>query len=108
MDYTLAKQLKDAGFPFQAASKEDANDSKRRNQIFRYGQDNYGRAGSWLIPTLSELIESCGEHSQFKVQWKKAFRNWRAGAYDEGAVYADGSTSEEAVARLWLTLQAKK
>ena len=99
MTYELAKELKDAGFP----------------QTADYGGDEYGNEFNYhrdtpqpehvRFPTLSELIEACGKHAQFKLSYKEALnKNWRAGVYDQGAIYGDGSTPEEAVAKLWIAL----
>ncbi len=105
MDYKLAKELKEAGFPFPW---ED------------------GDGGKFIEhPTLSELIEACGE------EFDCLERNTNLMATSEGVVawaatgspivqecpeckldvFQDritmGKTPEEAVARLWLKLQKK-
>jgi hypothetical protein len=100
MNYELAKHLKDAGFPMQAASMEDGNDSKRKHQIFRYGKDDFGRDGAWHYPTLSELIEACGIH--FYSLTNNLNHKWTVN--EESGKEFIGSTPEEAVAHLWLAL----
>jgi hypothetical protein len=75
MHHDLALELKEAGFP----------------------QRHFGRFLDCADPTLSQLIEECGEHfahlaTQKKGEWDC---NWGA---------ALGRTPEEAVARLWLAL----
>lgn len=101
MTYELAKELKEAGFKVPL------------HDCWEMGcQNNYGVC----YPTLSELIEACGEI----VLWKDEKRGWRAGhggdrkmAYGES--YFDdypnflttGSTPEEAVVRLYLELNKK-
>jgi hypothetical protein len=103
MKYELAKQLKDAGFPLQAASMEDGNDSKRKHQIFYYGKDSFDSDGAWLYPTLSELIEACEEDFEMLVQ-RNTHQCWGA----VGGSHRDerGKLPEEAVAKLWLALHA--
>jgi hypothetical protein len=55
MNYELAKQLKDAGFPIKQAT--DADIKASRADIWR--EPIMG--GAWyLVPTLEELIEACG------------------------------------------------
>lgn len=87
MNYELANELKDAGFPYQL--------------------DHY-EAG--IFPSLSELIEGCGD-GFFRLE-KSAGNNWTAmsgfdasGLIKEG--YANCPTPEVAVAKLWLALQKK-
>jgi hypothetical protein len=103
MDYALAKQLKDAGFP----QKEDGT------QLFAYGV-NLGMsqkqmtAKSAYRPTLEELIEACGD--KFEV-----LNRDDDGWYCNNIVlpehahepFYSGSTPIEAVARLWLALNTK-
>ncbi len=103
MDYELAKELKDAGFP--------------QKEMF----DTEDFNGQWLgedeiyAPSLSELIEACGEI----VLWKYD-DTWFAGHGGErglscGETYFDdypkflktGKAPEEAVSKLWLELNKK-
>lgn len=114
MNRDLAIELQIAGFPLEAASREDAHDSKRRHQIFEYGFDSIGRAGSWLHPTLEELIEAC-EDGFYELHrdtddGKKFY--WCATADNDLPKYEHvlgtyGTTAIEAVARLWLALNKK-
>lgn len=105
MTYELAKQRKDAGYPISLMSKGCEN----------CWRDLHGTCTSDCqiveLPTLSELIEACGEHF---VAVQRA-RNgeggvWRATGNDEPKNYPDwgysmgGSNPEEAVAKLWLAL----
>lgn len=106
MNYELAKKLKDAGFPLSAASMEDTNDSKRKSQIFPHGKDSVGREGIWLYPTLSELIEACGSRFGGLIQ-AIAGKYWRAFDGEIQTIDGNGSTPEEAVARLYLQLNKK-
>lgn len=90
MEYKLAEELKDAGFP--------------------QDEDGYGK-GQWLYtakaatngayaPTLEELIEVCGEDINRILRWANTW-----GAYsDTKELHGIGSTPTEAVAYLYLAL----
>lgn len=106
MTYELAKELKEAGFP----------------QGFPVPNDTPSITGVWFKkdeemfyhPTLEELIVACGEDfdeliSPFAVQQEgyPSHCLWRAEATLRTAICCDGSTPEEAVARLWLALKRK-
>lgn len=103
MNYELAKELQEAGFPyfhFEEFCKATGCHLK----------DGIGRKEDVHKPTLSELIEACGE--DFSGLWKKK-GGWVASSrfiVDEGIANNQewiGSTPEEAVARLWLALNKK-
>lgn len=89
MNYELAKQLKDAGFP-----------QRQRKGTFPW---KLTKKEDCYVPTLSELIEACGddleEIKQMKesdlVSYKDDFERWL-----EEAV-------AEAVANLWIALNKK-
>lgn len=110
MTYELAKELKEAGFP-----QEDHH----------HGTDDFigEEAGEMVaIPTLSELIEACGDgillfkgHTWIAVRFNGCY-----GIYDDVGIppysgwiddmfdnYSEGNTPEEAVAKLWLALNKK-
>ena len=81
MDYALAKQLKDAGFPGLSGLAE---------------------------PTLTELIEACGE--RFESLNRHGEGAWGAEGWptdNTTPLLVVGSTPEEAVAKLWLALNGK-
>jgi hypothetical protein len=89
MDYVLAKELNDAGFPQAGDGKwvlpPDRLVARRADRIY--------------VPTLSELIKACGEGF---VRLHKVEGRWIAG--DGGLGVVRGATPKEAVARLWLAL----
>jgi hypothetical protein len=94
MTYELAKELKEAGFP-----QTDFNQPIcRTKEAGPFGVHRPILDGEVKLPTLSELIEACGqnfahlEQGNHPDQWRC---NWDADFY---------STPEEAVARLWLAL----
>jgi hypothetical protein len=85
MDYELAVQLKEAGFPI------------KKHLITRYKRDV-------AVPTLEELIDACGEDLSALNQISK--QEWFVSSISQGngVVF---STPIEAVARLWLALHSK-
>jgi len=97
MDYELAKKLKDAGFPMP-----DIREGSHK--VFQHPE-------YVVCPTLSELIEACGQkffmlqnQDGITKEWlAREARRWHIGPYKEGI----GSTPEEAVANLWLELNKK-
>jgi hypothetical protein len=81
MNYELAKQLKDAGFP-----------------------DKYTKDCKCLpVLSLSNLIDACGK---MKFELWRSQAGW--GAKTMGRMITGVSTPEEAVARLWLALHTEK
>ena len=94
IDYELAKELKDAGFP-------QWPDLIRGNVISKNGLEAYN-------PTLSELIEAC-ELKTMYFGLEKHSNDWRAGNLGTGNLidFVSAPTKEEAVACLWLALNKK-
>lgn len=86
MNYELAKQLKDAGFPLKWSLVPG---------------EVYTREAH--VPTLSELIEACG--LGFYTLINNLNSKWSA-VRDDRSHYV-GTTPEEAVAKLWLALNNK-
>lgn len=106
INYTLAKELKDAGFP-----------QKGTGDTLIYKSQNVGLSTSIhdksvYQPTLSELIEAFGTgfeglrySSGIHSDRREGTLKWWASAYYHGDIFEeDGKTPEEAVARLWLAL----
>ncbi len=100
MNYELAKQLKDAGFP-----------------VIKH--EHHGGQVTWDTPTLSELIEACGDNFEALClsNYPKGNKFWQAYPIDEAykgdcikdcCGYETGDTPEEAVAKLWLALRLAK
>jgi hypothetical protein len=98
MNYELAKQLKDAGFP-----QGDYQSRVRLRQAFVNWESEHNPITEWFaMPPLSELIEACdtlidlyGHGSQWGAETPKG-------------LVVEGTTPEEAVARLWLALNPPK
>lgn len=103
MDYTLAKELKDAGFQQHLQCGHCGYDCG--------GQMNNVKQSTVYTPTLSELIEACGEG--FNALYRKFDENgkpidlWTANYFHRlrnKETVANGKTPLIAVARLWLAL----
>jgi len=97
LTYETAKKLKDAGFPFRAKDIDTA-------LAPGHPQD------CSCLPTLSELIEACGEDFFALMNssdgWvAQASRNRGTSRKFVGSVLS--SNPEEAVAALWLSLNSK-
>lgn len=123
MNYELAKQLKDAEFSqevnrFGSVYLLERDDHAKEKEYFAYqifkpisiensespfDNENHNY---YKIPTLSELIETVlEEKAGFKISYKPEFSNWKAVLYHQGkADDGNGSTPEEAVAKLWLAI----
>ena|SRR3990167_1781343 len=99
MTYELTKKLKDAGFPFDWQAGITIDTFPEQPSFEKY-------------PPLSELIEACGD--RFALHKRPENKGWRAWIINkERTAYksdfqTDGSTTEEAVAKLWLELNKKK
>jgi hypothetical protein len=112
--YSLAKELKDAGFP-QIKNPNIVTQGYYLNPL---GLKTYSPLSkrAVFLPTLSELIEACGDRfkrlvrqskTKYKAQGKGASRedgNRKSWFPD---IHIIGSSPEEAVAKLWLELNKK-
>jgi hypothetical protein len=125
MTYELAKSLKDVGFPqvLDVGTGFYENDG---NTLFYIGNCDTSLSDSGCgccatsyypdvrVPTLSELIEACGEdfrmlllHTQYR---KSLLEPWEAVPNKKRVPSikgCKGSTPEIAVANLWLALNEK-
>ena len=94
MDYKLAKQLKDAGFPIQELTD---------NEEIAVAEGYFKDKGEPIhFPTLEELIDACGD----KFKGLKRLRSdlWRSWGMKDSVIYVDKKTARESVAILWLIL----
>lgn len=104
MDYELVLELKNAGFP-QGGDGYWIDETYRSRDI--------GHALSIYEPTLSELIEACGDELRGIVH-DRAMKNdnneeWRCDRIEHGSFESYiGPTPEEAVAKLWLAINNKE
>ena len=102
LSYEIAKALKDNGYP------------QIPQNGFHFERDEEGKEidGSVTTPTLSQLIEACGERLEGLIhQINGGDSEWVATQFQPhggvGTRTASGPTPEEAVARLWLALNKK-
>lgn len=103
MNYELAKQLKDAGYEQKNSCTVCPHNLLGNFPIYLNDILHYCYEAEELCytPTLSELIEACGDEffalSRLKEDWTVTKERF----------YSNGSTPEEAVAKLWLALNKK-
>ena len=113
MDYKLARELKDAGFP-QKCGDGGKYINPDGSVVYDHTGASTGKCICSYIPTLSELIEACGEKrgTYFMLLHNKEMGFWRAGLHIEEenkminwSELGDGKTPKEAVAKLFLALK---
>jgi len=115
MDYSLALQLKEAGFIFNSKRKllTEAKYLGGYKKVYAPSKDGMLSADYELEPSLSELIEACGDGfaSLFYKSYNKIYK-WETNCDlfdgDCGEGIGKGKTPEEAVANLWLKLNQFK
>lgn len=117
MNYELAKQLKDTGFPQKGKGELTLFMNFMDGTFKATVNDGEGTVDSErliYIPTLSELIiEACG-YGVFTLvrNYVGLTTIWTSGIVrnsivENREVMVTGSTPEEAVARLWLAINKK-
>jgi len=97
MDYELCKQLKDAGLKSEMVTEPSG---------FNTPEGEYVNE-----PTLSELIDACGEEFgtlkklyDMPDKWGVSDKGCASGGGEKFYFHAEGETPEEAVANLYLSL----
>jgi len=108
MNYELAKELKDAGFPqvgmgmYSTYLEQIDPEAVLPSEVIGIASTD-----SCYVPTLSELIEACGDKfGRLEYTPDVSMNPWWAHERLEGPHnVGDGSTPEESVARLWLALK---
>ena len=98
MKYETAKQLQE-GFPLN------------RNWMVKDPEAFADIFLPELAPTLSELIEACGEEFDSLHQISnKGEKRWQADGIHKsmGTIFVYGATPEEAVAKIWLQLNKEE
>lgn len=115
MNYELAQELKDKGFPQATCGfyywdrEERCNRGTDIGIFYRDGIVTH----TIKVPTLSELIEACGDEfgkllrveTPYKPLWITYSTKEPKDSLTIDTWPCEGKTPEEAVARLWLTLQ---
>lgn len=112
MNYELAKKLKDAGFPQKEHTDAPVFWIMPSNALFLDSKMKPLKTYCYL-PTLSELIGACGDSFSALHRRSRRFKEteklyWTAWTYDSYSSSRNGSTPEEAVANLWISLYAHK
>lgn len=114
ISYELAKELKDAGFPQGKSAKIyyivdcPLPNGRMKPQECEQGADlSVVNVSEFCdIPTLSELIEACGE--EFHCILKRGEEEgdkWEARSLN---TRVNANTPEEAVAQLWIAINKKQ
>ena len=116
--YELAKKLKDAGFPQYPVSGDTVYDEFGLLVIMPISAKdpakNSGMVWWCKIPTLSELIEACGEKFgkldspliQGDIFDREDKERWCSATVD-GDDFEWGESPEQSVAKLWLLINKK-
>lgn len=110
MKYKLALELKNAGFPQKAAPSGNVTGlCKHGNWGFSLIRESCDCTpdDTCHIPTLEELIEACGDRLESLVNLHDMLHDMNKWIAAASIVSGEGTTSTEAVARLWLTLNKK-
>jgi hypothetical protein len=103
MNYELCLKLKEAGFKSEHVLDMDTG-AWCTNCPWLRNEESKGFE-EMCYPTLSELIEACGDKFKFIEIQNYHINQPRWTALDcEGEHRTFGSTPEEAVAKLWLAL----
>jgi hypothetical protein len=99
ISHELAKKLKDAGFPQNGLNVHCVHENSVCTLCKEYS----------YIPSLSELIEACGERFDKLCRYKDdRGLFWKCWGKAKGMIEIyETSTPEEAVANLWLELNKK-
>ena len=104
MNYELAKELNDAGFPQPKRWGTVLENCTCGSSEYMSGNKVHAPNSDCLLiePNLEELIEACGDKLHFITRVHDDI--WEAGARDSFYDAGSGKTPIEAVARLWLAL----
>jgi hypothetical protein len=111
MNYELAKELKEAGFP-----QPDLLPVDGVQRLYGLGKGEWkSKNGGAIVyvPTLEELIAACGAGFGAAILSLHPTTKWAVGesVHDDdiyiGATYAEAPTLTEAITRLWLALNKK-
>jgi len=111
MNYELARKLKEAGFAYDKdldIRGEQASPSGKGSWL--YGSKGVPSDEMVYVPTLSELIEACGDRFHSLHQMNDGSKIWwnAHGIENQfGKTSRSGDTPDVAVANLWLALNEK-
>lgn len=107
MNYELVKKLKNAGFKLRIfIDYKDKNLDGKTINIPIWGNLFLIDGNAYIQPTLSELIEACGDGT---IVERVNANTSHARVFGYGDKYVErGSTPEEAGANLWLAFNEKE
>lgn len=106
MNHELANDLRKAGFPGTQSCQHEPDGVHKDGKVYTRDMCYFA------VPTLSELIEAIrdervGGYPKFTLEHDRTL-GWQATLWSlADTPHAEGSTPEEAVARLWLALNKK-
>lgn len=94
MTYDLCKKLEKAGYKFKDFTVDEYLHLDKED-------------GGWTKPSLSELIEVCGDNFDSIAMCSDKYSKWiiYGNDDDQNQVVIRSSTPEEGVANLWLSLK---
>lgn len=109
MEYELAKELWEADYPFKRRGDATQVTCMCIDDVCDgpFGREFRLEGNLYPEPTLSELIEACGDRFSRVIQTFEP-KGWEAKSTDvPQRIERKGKTPEEAVAKLWLALNKK-
>jgi len=101
MTYELLKRLRDSGFPLKPISVEIGKQITldRPAVVFsKSNGDGRGEAHLFYVPSLSDLVEACGERLE---SMSRVPDGWECNGGRNASV-TQGPTLQDALAALWL------
>lgn len=105
MDYTLAKELKDAGWPQIHDGPQASNYYMLRDQGVSHSVAE-ATEESCTVPTLEELIEACGHEFLGLIRRSDGVFSAEDRGIRPGV--CESTDPNEAVAKLWLALKTPR
>ncbi len=99
MTYELLKRLRDSGFPLHPIAVELGKQITLERPAVVFSRSKGGsRAGIYYVPSLSDLVEACGEHLE---NMSRVADGWECNRGRNGSG-TRGATLDDALAKLWL------
>lgn len=105
MTYELLKRLRDRGFPLQPVTVEQGKQiTLERPAVVFSRSSGTARAGIYYVPSLSDLVEACGDHLE---SMSRVDDGWECNRGRNGSG-THGPTLQDALAALWLNQGAAR
>ncbi len=105
MTYETLKRLKDSGFPLQQVAVEAGREvALERPAVVFSGATSVAEAGIYYVPSLSDLVEACGQRLQSMSRVPEGWECSQAprGRGEGKTARTRGATLFDALAELWL------